>query len=203
MRMRLHVVDLPLRHTFTIAHGSTTVQQSVIVELDDGRQQGFGEGCPSAYHGVSAEQIAAELEAARELIESTPLASPERYWQNMLPRLGKNRFALCALDQAAHDLFGKRAGQPVHRLWGLSTENLPPSDYTIGLDTVENMVAKLQEFPGWPVYKIKLGGGTTWRSSANSAESTRRPYFASTPTPAGRSGKHLSFLVSLRSWASN
>ncbi len=30
------------------------------------------------------------------------------------------------------------------------------TDYTIGIDTVENMVKKLQEFP-WPIYKIKLG----------------------------------------------
>jgi len=157
MRMRLHLVDLPLRHTFTIAHGSTAAQRSVIVELDDGRHQGFGEGCPSAYHGISAEQIANELEAARELIESTPLDSPEEYWQHMLPTLGGNRFALCALDQAAHDLFGKRAGQPLHRLWGLDPARLPLTNYTIGIDTIERMVAKMREFPDWPIYKIKLG----------------------------------------------
>ena len=31
------------------------------------------------------------------------------------------------------------------------------SDYTLGIDTPEKMVEKLQEMPGWPVYKIKLG----------------------------------------------
>ena len=31
------------------------------------------------------------------------------------------------------------------------------SDYTLGIDTPEKMVAKMQEMPGWPVYKIKLG----------------------------------------------
>jgi L-alanine-DL-glutamate epimerase-like enolase superfamily enzyme len=30
------------------------------------------------------------------------------------------------------------------------------TDYTIGIDTVEKMVAKMQELP-WPIYKIKLG----------------------------------------------
>jgi L-alanine-DL-glutamate epimerase-like enolase superfamily enzyme len=30
------------------------------------------------------------------------------------------------------------------------------TDYTIGIDTVDKMVAKMNEFP-WPVYKIKLG----------------------------------------------
>ena len=31
------------------------------------------------------------------------------------------------------------------------------SDYTLGIDTPEKMVAKMNEMPGWPVYKIKLG----------------------------------------------
>ena len=31
----------------------------------------------------------------------------------LLPVLGQNRFALCALDEAAHDLWGKKLGQPV------------------------------------------------------------------------------------------
>jgi L-alanine-DL-glutamate epimerase-like enolase superfamily enzyme len=64
------------------------------------------------------------------------------------------------LDEAAHDLWGQRLGQPVWKLWGLCADSLPPSDYTIGLDTPERMVAKLREFPGWPIYKIKLGLGT-------------------------------------------
>ncbi|MDX5483280.1 MAG: dipeptide epimerase, partial [Hymenobacteraceae bacterium] len=35
-------------------------------------------------------------------------------------------------------------------------KNMPLTNYTIGIDTVENMVKKLQEMP-WPLYKIKLG----------------------------------------------
>jgi L-Ala-D/L-Glu epimerase len=75
----------------------------------------------------------------------------------VLPVLGHNRFALCALDQAAHDLWGKKLGQPVYRLWGLDLRQIPVSDYTIGIDTIPVMVSKMQEFDGWPIYKIKLG----------------------------------------------
>ena len=75
----------------------------------------------------------------------------------MLPVLGDQRFALCALDEAAHDLWGKKLGQPVYRLWGLELKNLPLSDYTIGIDTIDVMVMKMKEFDGWPIYKIKLG----------------------------------------------
>ena len=66
-------------------------------------------------------------------------------------------FALCALDEAAYDLWGKQCGAPVYKLWGLSTDRVPISNFTIGIDTIEVMVAKLREMPGWPIYKIKLG----------------------------------------------
>lgn len=92
--------------------------------------------------------------------QATPLAlgPPESLWESLAATLASNRFAQCALDTAAHDLWGKLWGSPVWRLWGLTPAHaLPPSDYTIGLDSLEVMVAKLCEFPDWPVYKIKLG----------------------------------------------
>jgi L-alanine-DL-glutamate epimerase-like enolase superfamily enzyme len=74
-----------------------------------------------------------------------------------LPAAKFAKFALNAVDQAVHDLWGKLKGAPVYKLWGLSTDKIPMSDYTLGIDTPEKMVAKLKEMPGWPVYKIKLG----------------------------------------------
>jgi len=58
---------------------------------------------------------------------------------------------------AAHDLWGKCLGQPLWKLWQLDSRQGPESDYTIGIDTIERMIAKLHEFPDWPSYKIKLG----------------------------------------------
>jgi L-alanine-DL-glutamate epimerase-like enolase superfamily enzyme len=45
---------------------------------------------------------------------------------------------------------------PLYKLWKTDWENIPPTDYTIGIDSVENMVQKLQANP-WPIYKIKVG----------------------------------------------
>jgi L-alanine-DL-glutamate epimerase-like enolase superfamily enzyme len=39
----------------------------------------------------------------------------------------------------------------------LSIDKTPASNYTVGIDAIDVMVAKLNEFPGWPIYKIKLG----------------------------------------------
>ena len=70
MEMKLHPVDLPLRHTFTIAHGSRSVQPSLIVELIDGPYRGYGEGCPLDYYGVTVEAMTEALESARRRIEA-------------------------------------------------------------------------------------------------------------------------------------
>ncbi len=78
-------------------------------------------------------------------------------WQKLQPLLHDCPFALCAVDQAAHDLWGKLLARPVYDLWGLSLANLPASNFTIGIDAIDVMVAKLQEMPDWPIYKIKLG----------------------------------------------
>jgi L-alanine-DL-glutamate epimerase-like enolase superfamily enzyme len=157
MELILRDIALPLRHAFTIAHGTTTVQEGLLVELRDAGFSGYGEGAPLPYYGVTAATIRQALEAARGQIESAIWHDPADLWQRLLPVLGHHRFALCAVDQAAHDLWGKKRGQPVYRLWGLDLDHLPLSDYTIGIDTIEKMVFKLHEFDGWPIYKIKLG----------------------------------------------
>lgn len=133
------------------------MQPSVIVELDEDGQHGFGEATASSYYGFTSENICAALESVRARIESSTLDNPVELWSMLHPVLADNPFALCAVDQAAHDLWGKKLGQPVYKLWDLKTDNCPPTDYTIGIDTIDVMVAKMNEFPGWPVYKIKLG----------------------------------------------
>lgn len=159
MNMILHEFDLPLRHVFTIARGSIAVQKTLIVELHDRDLRGYGEATTNDYYGITFDTMAAALEAVRTQVESQPLDDPAALWEELQPQLTDNPFAQCALDQAVHDLWGKRLGRPVYELWGLTADasRLPPSNYTIGIDTIEKMIAKLAEFPGWPVYKIKLG----------------------------------------------
>lgn len=157
MRLHLHSYQLPLRHTFTIARESTQVQSTLVVELEQGGLRGFGEATTNPYYGATIEKMTAALRAVESELEQISWEEPADLWDRLDPVLGHNRFAQCALDQAAHDLWGKRVGQPVFRLWGLDSRSGPVSNYTIGIDTIETMVDKLNEFPGWPIYKIKLG----------------------------------------------
>ncbi len=161
--MRLVVRDfhLPLRHPFTTAHGTLAAKHNLLIELHAEGLIGYGEAAPSlAYPGASVEALRAALENARARIEATPLVEPVSFWAAMQPALAAFPFAQAAVDMAAHDLWGKRLGQPVWKLWGL-TPSGPVSNFTIGLDTPERMASKLREVENegaWPVYKIKLGG---------------------------------------------
>lgn len=157
MQLTIHEFDLPLAHTFTISRESITVQKTLIVELEEDGYHGYGEATTNNYYGFTFENMAAALERVRGDLAAQSLEDPATLWQQLHPQLHDNPFAQCALDQAAHDLWGKKLGQPVHRLWGLESNNLPPTDYTIGIDEIDVMVAKMQEFPDWPIYKIKLG----------------------------------------------
>lgn len=157
MQMLLHEVELPLLRPFTISRGSKTVQRALIVELSDGEHHGYGEASESAYYRMTLAGMRAALEAVRADVEAASPDDPAALWHQLDGRLTAARFAQCALDVAAHDLWGKRRGQPLWQLWNLDLARCPLSDYTIGIDTIDTMIAKLRECPDWPCYKIKLG----------------------------------------------
>lgn len=157
MRLTYKQFDLPLRHVFTISRGSMSVQPTIIVQLSIQNVHGYGEATTNSYYGATIEKMSASFESVRSFLEGALLNDPLELIAELARRLPGQEFALSALDMAIHDLWGKLRGKPVYELWKLKTDKIPASDYTLGIDTPEKMVAKLLEMPGWPVYKIKLG----------------------------------------------
>jgi L-Ala-D/L-Glu epimerase len=157
MKLALSTYELKMRHAFTISRGTTVTQPTLIVTLEQDGFCGYGESNDYDFYGCTLENMTDALESVREYLETRAIGDPAVMWDELNPRLGANRFAQNALDQAAWDLWGKVSGAPVWKLWGLSLDHCPPSDYTIGIDPIEVMVAKLREMPGFPVYKVKLG----------------------------------------------
>ncbi|MBO9155260.1 dipeptide epimerase [Chitinophaga sp. GCM10012297] len=156
MELTLYPFVLKFRHTFTISRKSKDVQPLLVAELRQNGLSGIGETADNAYYNITVPGLMKAINAHRPFIESYQLDTPEAFWEEMYPRLADNMFALCALDLAAHDLYAKQQGKKLYEVWNLDPSHNPMTDYTIGIDTVENMVKKLQEFP-WPIYKIKLG----------------------------------------------
>ena len=156
MYLKFHSFNLELRETFTTSHGSRNVQPSLIVEINDGEFSGFGEAAATSYYGVSIEKMKASINSVRDIVLKNIHLKPEEIWELTFPRLENNTFAQCALDMALHDLYGKKQGLPLYKLWGLQLKEIPLTNYTIGIDSIERMIEKMKAFP-WPVYKIKLG----------------------------------------------
>ena len=156
MKVILHPFELQLKHTFTISRESHDVQPTLVVELKDAGHSGFGEATSNPYYGITIQRMTDDITKVLSLIESMSTITPEEFWQQLHPFFKDDMFALCALDLAFNDLYAKKAGKKLYELWGYTTENNPKTDYTIGIDTIDKMVAKLKELP-WPIYKIKLG----------------------------------------------
>lgn len=155
MNLKLKKYSLPLKHTFTISRESHDFQDSLVVCLSQGGKTGYGESTSNPYYQITFESMQAEIEAIRTEIEDFVLETPEAFHSFLVQRKLSN-FAICALDLAAHDLYGKLQHKPLFELWGTSNQNYPITNYTIGLASIEKMLEKMQEMP-WPIYKIKLG----------------------------------------------
>ncbi|MCP4885086.1 MAG: dipeptide epimerase [Rubripirellula sp.] len=157
LSLQSHTFDLPLKHPFTISRSTIYVQPTLVVELSDGTHHGYGEATTNDYYGMTLDRMVKAIESVRSTVESIQAVNPNEIFESVRVQLADEPFALCALDQAVYDLWGKQKGKPVYELWGLDPNDAPRSNFTIGIDSIAAMIAKLEEAPGWPTYKIKLG----------------------------------------------
>ncbi len=195
--LRQEVIRLPYREPFRIAraHGGEGMS-SVIVELRHPAWPGlvgYGEGYPDPYYGETLETVAVVLPRLLATVDPGELAAVtpadgarllETLAAGFDAAIARHGAAKCALDTALHDLVGKRLGQPVHRLLGLSPE-IGPTDFTIGLDEPAVVAARAERAGHFPALKIKVGGRPISRPSRPSGASSP-VRSGSTPTPAGR-----------------
>ncbi len=128
----------------------------MVVELEFMGFKGYGEAPAITYYNIPVEQMVEDLEKKKRFVEQFAFSDPERWWHYLHHLFPNNSFLVCALDMAGWDLFGKLKRKQLHELWNLDTSKAPITDYTIGIDSIENMVAKMKAHP-WPIYKIKVG----------------------------------------------
>lgn len=156
LKVRYKQTNLPFRYPFTISKGTKTHQSALVVELEYLGRKGCGEAPAIAYYNIPVEKMQEDLERKKMFVENFAYTDPERYWHYLHHLFPQNHFLVCALDIASWDMFGKIRNAPLYKLWNLDYSKTPVCDYTIGIDTIEKMVEKIQEKP-WPIYKIKVG----------------------------------------------
>ncbi|MEA1987532.1 MAG: dipeptide epimerase [Candidatus Marinimicrobia bacterium] len=160
MKLKLHQYDLPLKYKFGISRETRTVQKTVIVELIDNDIHGFGECVANhKYYKSTIEDIFEDLKKLETKLENIDLRiqKPQDVWKEFSEELNHNPFAQNALDMAMYDLWGKIHKKPTYELLNFNIKNNIVTDYTIGIDEIDIMVKKMEEFSDWPIFKIKLG----------------------------------------------
>jgi L-Ala-D/L-Glu epimerase len=165
LTLRQEVLRLALRDPFVIArtgHGRGLAATTVVVEIADARHPGLaglGEGFPDAYYGETPGTMAAVFPLLIEAVGAPDLSVEglEVAAARMDAALRGHGGAKCAIDIALHDLAGKVAGAPVYEILGLSPD-LPPTDFTIGLDRPEVVGERARRAAHFPALKIKVGG---------------------------------------------
>ncbi|AVR45753.1 dipeptide epimerase [Christiangramia fulva] len=155
MKLELKKYVLQLKHTFTISRESHDTQDTLIACLNLNDETGYGEATSNPYYKITVESMKSEIEEIRDEIENFDFETPAKFHVFLVSK-GLSNFSICALDLAAHDLYGKLQGKPLYKIWNTDNSKYPVSNFTIGLDSIEKMVAKMKEQP-WPIYKIKLG----------------------------------------------
>jgi len=165
LTVRSEVLSLALRDPFRIArsdHGAGTRITTVLLELRDDRFPGIvglGEGYPDRFYGETPDTMAVVTPLLLAAIgepeaDAVGLAAADAAMDRAIRGHGA---AKCALDVALHDLFGKVAGRPVHEMLGLSVD-LPPTDFTLGLDEPAVVAERARRAADFPALKIKCGG---------------------------------------------
>lgn len=148
MRLTLTELALPLVHAFTISRGTATAAHTLLARLAWDGHEGLGESAPSARYGDAIADVVQEL-------GHHPLGDDPFALETELATLAPA--ARCALDIAMHDLIGQEAGRPLWQIFGCDPARTPVTSFTIGIDSPEKMLAKLDAILTHPIVKIKLG----------------------------------------------
>jgi len=152
---------------------------------------------PRAWPQYSVASMRAALESARQVIQAQSFTAPRNCGKRVQPWLADEPFALGALDEAAHDLWGQREGQPVWKLWGCRWNALPCSGCnTIGLETPrDRMIAKMKRFEGFADLQDPRSSAQrmTSRSCERCGTRRREALSASMRTPASVRRADLGF----------
>ena len=159
MKINVREFELRFAYPFSISRDTQLTSETIIVELEEDGIRGYGETTPETYYGQGKSEIISALEAVNNLVADQSLRdiSPEELWAITDAHFSRLSFAQCGLDIAAYDLWGKINDRPVFELLGLDMKKPVITDYTIGIDTIDVMIEKMEKFSNWPVFKIKLG----------------------------------------------
>ncbi|TSD64877.1 dipeptide epimerase [Inquilinus sp. KBS0705] len=156
MQLTYQPFQLQLKHPFTIAKFSRTSTPVMLLQLNHEGFTGYGEASMVPYMGESHETAIAFLNKVdvTAFKYTFDFESIINYLDGIAPG---NPAIKAAIDIALHDLDGKIKGQPCWQLLGSDPSKMPVTSYTVGIDTPEVIIQKVNEAKGLRIIKVKLG----------------------------------------------
>jgi L-alanine-DL-glutamate epimerase-like enolase superfamily enzyme len=157
MKVSWEGVSLHTSMPFVIARWSYAAHENVIVSITEDGVTGLGEAAPNRYYNESVSTVADALELYKPLIERA------RYWSLEAIEAGiaavrvGNASVRAAVSSALHDLYAKKLGVSLHRMWGLDSDSVTMSSYTIAIDDTDGLRRRVRDAEQYPILKIKLG----------------------------------------------
>ncbi|MBU8898791.1 dipeptide epimerase [Corallococcus sp. M34] len=173
--LSFRTVELPLRHAWTIARGTSTSKRNVLVELRAGGHVGHGEAAPNVRYGESAETVTAALQVLAPVVEGRDPRCFRDVSEALEAALPGNHAAKAAVDLALHDLAGKLLGAPLYRMLGVTPTRMPATSMSIGIDVPETLALKVREAADFAVLKVKLGAERVRETFGAVRAHTRQP----------------------------
>lgn len=147
---------LELTNPWTISRGTAGFKEYSYLKLESGGLTAWGEAAHNSRYGESLKSVRDGLEAGMALILESggdwPGAADRIFAAAAIPRSAK-----AALDMALLDLEGKQRGLSAREVLGVP-EGVPPvTSFSIGIDDLETIRAKVLAAQDYAVLKIKLG----------------------------------------------
>jgi len=150
MRLAARAERWPIAGVFTIARGSKTEAEVVVVEIEDGARLGRGEATPYPRYGETTETVLAQIESVRGAVEA---GADRAGLQGLLPPGAARN----AVDCALWDVQAKRTGVPAWSAAGLPRLDPVKTSYTISLAAAEVMAQAARAAARRPMLKLKIG----------------------------------------------
>lgn len=155
LHVKYKTIETPFKTPFKTAHGIKTHQKALLISLSYGNISGLGEAPYIPYYNTTIEKMITDLQSKSHLIQQYQFTEPERFWHYCHHLFPDNHFLVCALDMAYWNMYSQFKRESIHTLLNIEWKNIPASDFTIGIDSIENMLLQIEKNP-MPIYKIKV-----------------------------------------------
>lgn len=155
LHVKYKTIETPFKTPFQTAHGIKTHQKALLISLSYGNISGLGEAPYIPYYNITIEKMIEDLQSKCHLIQQYQFTEPERFWHYCHHLFPENHFLVCALDMAYWNMYSQFKREKMHKLLNIEWKNIPPSDFTIGIDSIDNMMLQIEKNP-MPIYKIKV-----------------------------------------------